>query len=68
MRNRRIALAIIVLALVVAATRHPTANIQITTRTVADPAVQRVEAALDVGVFAVSVIVNWTGKRLTSGR
>ena len=64
MRNRRIAVALMVLAILIVSLRHPTANIQITTRNVADPAAHQVQAAVDVGVFAISVVVNMAGKKL----
>jgi hypothetical protein len=60
MRDRRIAVTVIVALLFIIALRHPSADIRIITHDQADRAPQRVQAAIDVGVFAVSVLVTWT--------
>ncbi len=62
MRNRRIA-AFLALVLLVAVARHPSANIRILTHDATDLAPHRIQAALDLGVFAVSVLITWTSKR-----
>lgn len=63
-RERRIGLGIgVALLLVLALLRHPTADIRILTHDAADRTPARVQAALDLGVIAVSVLVTWT-KRL----
>ena len=63
MAKRRSAIAIIALLLLAGtAVRHPSANIQILTHQVGDPAPREVRAALDLGVMAISLLVTWTGK------
>lgn len=64
MRNRRIAVALILAAIMIVSLRHPTANIQITAGKSSDAAGRQVQAAVDLGIFAVSVVVNSAGKRL----
>ena len=64
MRERRIGLAIFVALLLVLAWRHPSANIQILTHDRADVAPHRIQAAVDLGVMAVNVLVTWTSNRL----
>ena len=60
MRNRRIAIFVALALLVVAAMRHPSADLRIQLHDPADLAPHRVQAAIDVGVMAVSVLVTWT--------
>ena len=48
-----------------AAARHPSANIEILTHDATDTAPHRVKAAVDLGLVAVSVLVTWTGKHLS---
>ncbi|MGJ3648599.1 hypothetical protein ACLB0R_09005 [Sphingomonas sp. GlSt437] len=68
MRNRRIAIALVALALLVAAVRHPSATITLATADATDPAPHRFQAAVDIGLMAVSVIVTWTSKHLSDAR
>ncbi|MGL4314210.1 MAG: hypothetical protein ACRCSO_09505 [Sphingomonas sp.] len=68
MRNRRIALLLVALALVASAFRHPSATITVATQDVGDPAPHRFQAAVDVGLMAVSVIITWTSKHLSDAR
>jgi hypothetical protein len=49
----------------VAAIRHPSADIRILTHDAGDTAPHEIKAALDLGVVAVSVLVTWTGKHLS---
>lgn len=63
MRERRIGLLFVIALLLVLAVRHPSADIRILTHDAADRKPARVQAALDLGVIAVSVLVTWT-KRL----
>jgi hypothetical protein len=65
MRRRRILLALGVLALAVMLVRHPTADLRIITHDIADPSPRKIEAAVDLGLFAVSLLVTWTAKGLT---
>lgn len=46
------------------AARHPSADIRILTHDAADPMPHRVQAALDLGLVAINVLVTWTGKHL----
>ncbi|KQS04024.1 hypothetical protein ASG11_06980 [Sphingomonas sp. Leaf357] len=64
MRHRRITGLILAAALlVVLAVRHPSADIRILTHDSGDRSPARVQAAIDLGVVAISVLVTWT-KRL----
>jgi hypothetical protein len=66
MRNRRIAmLAAFTLLMTIAVARHPTADLRIQLHDPADLAPHRVQAALDLGVMAVSVLVTWTSHRFS---
>ncbi len=60
MRDRRIGLLVAAALLLTLSVRHPTADIRIITHDRTDLTPQRVQAALDLGVFAVSVLVTWT--------
>jgi len=64
MRNRRIGLAVVALLFLALAWRHPSADIRILTHDSADAAPHRVQAALDLGVMGVNVLITWTSKRL----
>ena len=67
MRKRRTMMAMIVAALaLVAVARHPTADIEILTHDAADPSPHRIQAAVDLGVVAVKLLVTWTAGHLTS--
>lgn len=63
MRERRVGMGIAIAALLLLAMRHPSADIRILTHDATDRAPARVQAALDLGVMAVSVLITWT-KRL----
>lgn len=65
MRTRRIALvAGAGLLLALAVQQHPSAEIRILTHDVADLSPRRMEAAVDLGVTGVSVLVTWTAQRI----
>ena len=64
MRNRRIMLAVAVLAMLGLSARHPTADIRLITHDAADPAPHRMQAALDLGAIGVSVLYTWTVRSL----
>lgn len=64
MAHRRVGWVIVAASMVVLAARHPSANIRIVTHEVGDPAPHRMQAAVDVGLASVSVLVTWTAKRL----
>ncbi len=53
-----------VLALVALAYRHPTADIRLITHDIADRSPRRVQAAVDLGLFGVSILYTWTVHRL----
>lgn len=63
-RRRTIAAAVALLFATALLVRHPTADIRIEAHDIGDPAPHQVQAAIDVGVFAVNVLVTWTGQRL----
>jgi hypothetical protein len=61
MERRRIGLAVAVGALLLAGTvAHPHANLVLQMHEAGDRAPSRMQAALDVGVLAISVLVTWT--------
>lgn len=63
-RNRRIlAAGAALLALVSIAAQHPRATIEILTHDQGDTAPRRVQAAIDLGLVGISVLVTWS-KRL----
>lgn len=64
MRDRRKLLVAGGVALAVLAVQRPTADFRLLTHDVGDPTPHRVQAAVDLGLMAVSVLVTWTGRRL----
>jgi hypothetical protein len=62
--NRRLALGLVAAALLIVAARHPSANINILTHDQSDRAPHRMQAALDTGLFAVSLLITWTTKSI----
>jgi hypothetical protein len=64
-RRRTILIAVAMLA-VVAAARHPTADIEILTHQAGDPAPHKVQAAVDLGIVAVKFLLTWTAGRVAS--
>ncbi|MBY8828714.1 hypothetical protein [Hephaestia mangrovi] len=64
MRERRIGLALLVLALLVLAARHPSVTISIDTHDGSDPAPHTMQAAIDVGLAGVSLLWTWSGRHL----
>lgn len=60
MRKRRTIVAIGALLVLAAIVRHPTADIEILTHRVGDPAPHRIQAAVDLGVVAVKFLLTWT--------
>lgn len=64
MQRRRIAFGVAALLLAVIAARHPTADIRILTHDAGDVQPRRVQAALDLGLVGVSVLVTWTAHQL----
>lgn len=64
MRRRRIIFVFGLLMLAVMLVRHPTANIRIITHDLADPAPRKIEAAVDMGVFALSLLVTWSARSM----
>jgi hypothetical protein len=63
-RNRRLGLGLVAAALLIAAARHPSASINILTHDQSDRAPHRVQAALDTGLFAISLLITWTTKSI----
>jgi len=64
MRNRRTGLAIVAIALLIMAARHPSADLRILTHDRSDSAPRSFQAAIDFGLLAISVLITWTDKRL----
>lgn len=64
MSRRRAVFLFFGLALAVLLMRHPHADIRVLTHDSTDPAPHRVQAALDIGVMALNVLVTWTVHRL----
>lgn len=63
-RDRRLPVVTGAALLLILAARHPSADIRILTHDTADHAPHRVQAALDLGLVAVSLLVTWTGKHI----
>jgi len=63
MRSRRIALFGTLALVMVLAMRHPSADLRILLHDRADLAPHRVQAAVDLGVMCVSVLITWTSHR-----
>jgi hypothetical protein len=60
MRHRRVIVALAVLALLIAAGPHNRADIRILTHESSDRAPEKIQAAIDLGWLAVSVLITWT--------
>ncbi|MDF0489684.1 hypothetical protein PX554_16240 [Sphingomonas sp. H39-1-10] len=63
MRNRRIAVFVALALVAVAVARHPSADLRVLLHDPADLAPHRIQAAVDLGVMAVSVLITWTSHR-----
>ena len=66
MRRQRVAVLAVGLLAVAAVAHHPSASIRILTHDAADPAPHRMQAAVDLGLASVSVLVTWTANRLVA--
>ena len=64
MRSRGIAVLVVAVALIAAVLRHPSADIRILTHDSADPTPHRIQAAVDLGVVGVNLLITWTGKHI----
>lgn len=64
MRNRQMALMLGAALLLAAFARHPSADIRILMHDATDRAPHRVQAAIDLGLATVSVLVTWTTRRV----
>lgn len=62
--RRRIIFVCGLLMLAILLARHPSADIRIITHDVADPAPHKIEAAVDMGVFVLNLLVTWTGRSM----
>lgn len=60
MRSRGKIVIVLALLVVALAARHPTAKFELLTHDIGDPMPARVEAAADLGLLAVSIVVTWT--------
>lgn len=63
-QRRRLAITVTIAALALLSVRHPSADLKLLTHDRADTAPHRVQAALDMGVFAVSILYTWSTKPL----
>lgn len=52
--------------LVMVAIRQPSADIRIMTHDSGDSAPHRIQAAVDLGVLAVNVLITWTARRVVA--
>lgn len=69
MRHRRLALiAGSLLLLTTLAVRQPSADVRVMLHDAGDTAPHRFQAAVDLGLMAVSVLVTWTGKHWIATR
>lgn len=60
-RKRKIAIAGVAALALLGLTAHPPhANIEILTHRAGDLSPQKMQAAIDIGLFAVSVLVTWS--------
>ena len=65
-RRRTIVAAAVAGTLMLAAAQHPSADLRIVTHDIGDPAPRRFQAALDLGVVAVSFLYTWTQQRIVN--
>ena len=69
LRDRRTRVAMVAGALIVlVAARQPSADIRILTHDRGDTTPARFQAAVDVGLMAVSILVTWTSRHLATPR
>jgi hypothetical protein len=61
---KRSLVAVAGVAAIALVAEHPTADIRLITHDRTDPAPRVVQAAVDVGLFGVSVLYTWTVDRL----
>jgi hypothetical protein len=61
MRQRRTIAVLFVALLAICALHRPSADIQLLMHDAADPAPRRVQAAVDLGLVAVKLLVTWSG-------
>ncbi len=64
MPSRRTGVAVLAILLLAAVVRHPSADIRILTHDASDRAPHRVQAAIDLGLASVSVLVTWTAQQV----
>ena len=65
MQNRRMAFLFLAALMLVAVARHPSLDLRVITHDSADLNPHRVQAALELGVATVSVLITWTSKKFT---
>ncbi|MDO7842537.1 hypothetical protein [Sphingomonas immobilis] len=63
MRNRRLALLIGAALLLIAGVRHPSMDLRVITHDAADLSPHKVQAAVELGIASVSVLITWTSKK-----
>ena len=63
MRNRRIALLFAAALMLVAVARHPSVDLRLLTHDSSDVKPHRLQAAVELGVASVSLLITWTSKK-----
>lgn len=63
-RRRRFAIIASLAVMAMLAARHPSANVEFLTHDTRDTAPHRLQAAVDLGVVAVSVLYTWSVRPL----
>lgn len=64
MVRRRLAVGVVAALALVAAARHPTASITVLTHDAGDVAPHKMQAAVDLGLVGVNLLVTWTAHQL----
>ena len=64
MRHRRIVAAAALLGVLVLSARHPTADLQLIAQDAGAPAPHRMQAAVDLGLVGVKLLVTWSAHNL----
>ena len=63
-RRRNAAIVLGIAAIAIVGIQHPSADLSIQTHQQGDLSPRRVQAAFDIGLASVSVLVTWSARRL----
>lgn len=66
-RKRRLGIAMLGLVAFAGIVRHPSVDVTVAANDPANPAAQRVQTRLDIGLVAISVLITWTRDRFARG-